>query len=125
MRVFEGIFVKNKRIGRGKCTFNNGDVVEGYFSTGRLDGDVKVTFSTGKVSYAVFKLGVRKDWIKGEKLERLIKRDQEEAKKRVEEIEKELRQQKLLKRLNVLGVNTNARAQEMGEQLALMQGHKL
>jgi hypothetical protein len=125
MRVYEGIFVKNKRIGRGKCTFNNGDVVEGYFSSGRLDGEVKVTFSTGKVSYALYKLGVRKEFYKGEKLEKLIRRDQEEAKKRVDLIEKEHRQQKLLKRLNVMGVNTNARAMEMGEQLALMDGHKL
>jgi hypothetical protein len=125
MRVYEGIFVKNKRIGRGKCTFNNGDVVEGYFSSGRLDGEVKVTFSTGKVSYALYKLGVRTEFYKGEKLEKLIRRDQEEAKKRVDLIEKEHRQQKLLKRLNVMGVNTNARAMEMGEQLALMDGHKL
>jgi hypothetical protein len=123
IRVYEGAFSKNKRDGAGKATLNNGDVLEGTFVSGRLNGEVRMSFvSTGKVSYARYKMGTRYAWIAGTELARLLKREEEAARARVAKEEAKVRAMDTLTRSNAFGVRTEAKARAHGKVLAIEGG---
>jgi hypothetical protein len=77
LRVHEGYFNKNKRMGLGRETLNRGEVREGNYTYGRLNGVVRITFPPttskpeGSVSFAHYEHGVRRGWIRGNSLRTL------------------------------------------------------
>ena len=74
LRVYEGHFDKNKRMGLGRETLNRGEVREGTFLYGKLNGVVRITFPPtkakpkGAVSFAQFEHNERRGWIRGSSL---------------------------------------------------------
>ena len=107
IRVFEGFFDKNKRMGIGRETLNRGEVREGIFEYGKLNGVVRITFPPTKpgakpnVSFANFYYNVRKGWIKGARLRDLEDLWYEEV---MEQIERESRQDRVLATLSKYGM---------------------
>ena len=74
LRVHEGHFNKNKRMGLGRETLNRGEVREGNYVYGKLNGVVRITFPPtktkpeGSVSFAQYEHNVRRGWIRGSSL---------------------------------------------------------
>ena len=119
IRVYEGEFNKNKRNGKGKITLNNGDVMEGKFLNGRLDGNVRITFnsSTGKVTYARYRHGTRYAWIGGKELEQLMKQEEEELIKLKNAEKKRIAAMGTLAKADMFAIKSDAKARAHGKIL--------
>jgi hypothetical protein len=119
IRVYEGMFSKNKRTGKGKITLNNNDVLEGNFLNGRLDGNVRITFnsSTGKVSYARYRNGTRYAWIGGKELDLLMKKEEEELLAQKEKERKRTAALGTLNKADMFRFKTDAKARAHGKVL--------
>ena len=74
LRVYEGHFDKNKRMGLGRETLNRGEVREGNYVYGKLNGVVRITFPptklkpSGSVSFAQYEHHERRGWLRGSAL---------------------------------------------------------
>lgn len=61
---YSGEWWEDHKHGTGKCTYVNGDSIEGTFRMGRAEGIVKYTFASGKVRQAMYHAGRRVNWAK-------------------------------------------------------------
>jgi len=118
LRVYEGFFDKNKRMGLGRETLNRGEIREGMFDRGKLDGAVRITFPPtktrpkGSVSFATYCRNVRGNWLRSTRLLNLEDVWFEEVRVELERAAKMDKTLKMLSKYGVLKVKDALNAKE-------------